>query len=40
VARVVVDLLAGGETGEAYAVLAGRGGVRYEFRGVPGARSA
>jgi NAD(P)-dependent dehydrogenase (short-subunit alcohol dehydrogenase family) len=40
VARVVTDLLAGDETGEAYAVLAGRGGVRYEFRGVPGARPA
>jgi NAD(P)-dependent dehydrogenase (short-subunit alcohol dehydrogenase family) len=40
VARVVADLLAGDETGEAYAVVAGRGGLRYEFRGVPGLRHA
>ncbi len=35
-AQVVADLMAGDETGEAYAVLFGRGGVRYEFRGAPG----
>jgi NAD(P)-dependent dehydrogenase (short-subunit alcohol dehydrogenase family) len=35
-AQVVSDLMAGDETGEAYAVLFGRGGVRYEFRGAPG----
>jgi NAD(P)-dependent dehydrogenase (short-subunit alcohol dehydrogenase family) len=36
VAQVVSGLLAGDETGQAYAVLVERGGVRFEFRGVPG----
>ena len=35
-AQVVSDLMVGTETGQAYAVLFGRGGVRYEFRGAPG----
>jgi NAD(P)-dependent dehydrogenase (short-subunit alcohol dehydrogenase family) len=35
-AQVVADLMSGDETGQAYAVLYGRGGVHYEFRGAPG----
>jgi NAD(P)-dependent dehydrogenase (short-subunit alcohol dehydrogenase family) len=38
VARVVVDLMSGDETGAVHTVVHGRGGERYEFRGVPGPR--